>query len=268
MLTSTFVFLHGIGPATERRFWQAGLLDWQSFLAQPRVDGLSPARKAWYDGDLALAQSKLDTEQMHWFASRLPRREHWRFFQVCRSRTVYLDIETTGVSPHEGEVTIVGLHQNGRTVSLVQGDTLTEDRLQAEFDHCELLVTFFGTGFDVPYLCAKFPGLRLPTAHFDLCIAAHRLGLRGGLKRLEQELGVERDTALRGLDGWDAVRLWSQWRRGDHAALKLLLAYNAADTENLVPLAALIHEHLVTRFGPVGSSPMAASAPFVRACAP
>ncbi|MGQ0666312.1 MAG: ribonuclease H-like domain-containing protein [Nitrospiraceae bacterium] len=268
MLTSTFVFLHGIGPATERRFWQGGLLDWPSFLAQPRVDGLSPDRKAWYDGDLALAQSQLDAGRMHWFASRLQSREHWRFYDACRSRTVYLDIETTGASPHEGDVTVVGLHRNGRTSSLVRGESLTTERLQAELDPCELLVTFFGTGFDVPYLRAAFPGLRLPPAHFDLCFAARRLGLRGGLKRIEQEIGVEREPALRGLDGWDAIRLWSQWRRGNHAALELLLAYNAADTENLVPLTAFVHEHMMARFGPAAVRPVPSLASVARSCAP
>jgi uncharacterized protein YprB with RNaseH-like and TPR domain len=183
-------------------------------------------------------------------ASRLQPREHWRFYDTCRSRTVYLDIETTGASPRDGDVTVVGLHRNGRTISLVQGENLTAERLQQELDQCELLVTFFGTGFDVPYLRAKFPALRLPIPHFDLCFAARRLGLRGGLKHIEQEVGIEREAWLRGLDGWDAVRLWSRWRRRDHAALDLLVAYNAADTQNLVPLTALVYEEMMSRFGP------------------
>lgn len=258
MLTSTFVFLQGIGPATERRLWQEGLLDWQSFLKEPRVDGFSPGRKSWCDRELTLAQSQFDAGHLHLLASRLQTREHWRFYDTCRSRTVYLDIETTGASPRDEDVTVVGLHRNGRTISLVQGETLTTDRLQAEFDQCDLLVTFFGTGFDVPYLRAKFPRLQLPTPHFDLCFAARRLGLRGGLKHIEQEVGIEREASLRGLDGWDAVRLWSRWRRGDRTALDLLLAYNAADTENLVPLTALVYREMSSRFGPssVGPSPI------------
>jgi uncharacterized protein YprB with RNaseH-like and TPR domain len=264
MLTSTFVFLRGVGAATERRFWQEGLLDWQSFIAEPRVTGLSPERKAWYDRELACAQSWLDAGQLQRFAAHLQSREHWRFFDLCRSCTVYLDIETTGASPHEGEVTVVGLHRNGRTISLVRGDTLTADRLQAELESCELLVTFFGTGFDVPYLRAKFPELRLPVLHFDLCFATRRLGLRGGLKHIEQEMGLKRAPALRGLDGWDAVRLWSQWRRGDRAALDLLLDYNAADTANLVPLTALVYDQMMTRFGPPSVSSGLTPTPCVR----
>jgi uncharacterized protein YprB with RNaseH-like and TPR domain len=252
MLTSSFAFLQGIGPATERRLWQEGLHDWQSFLKQPRVAGLSPARKALYDRELALAQLEFDAGDLYALASRLQRREHWRFYDTCRSGMLSLDIETTSLTFHDrtDAVTVVGLHRNGRTISLVRGETLTADRLQAELDDCTLLVTFFGTGFDVPYLRAQFPQLRFAMPHFDLCLTARRLGLRGGLKHLEQEFGIERDPALRGLDGMDAVRLWSQWRQGDRAALDLLLAYNAADTENLVPIAGLVYKEMMARFGP------------------
>jgi hypothetical protein len=124
-----------------------------------------------------------------------------------------------------------------------------------ELDRSTLLVTFFGSVFDVPYLRAKFPRLRFPMPHFDLCLAARRLGMHGGLKHLEQALGLERAPSLCGLDGLDAVRLWSQWRQGDRTALDLLLAYNRADTESLVPLATLVYKEMMVRFGP--SSPTA-----------
>ena len=147
-------------------------------------------------------------------------------------------------------MTVVGLHRHGQTMSLVRGETLTAERLQAELDHCDLLVTFFGSVFDIPYLCAKFPGLRLPPWHFDLCFAARRLALQGGLKHIEQTLGIERSESIRGLDGWDAVRLWSQWSHGDLVARDQLLAYNRADTEHLVLLADRFAEDLMTQLGP------------------
>ncbi|MFO0705561.1 MAG: ribonuclease H-like domain-containing protein [Nitrospira sp.] len=257
MLTSTFVFLSGIGPATERRFWQDGLLTWRDFLTQSTAPGLSAHRKRWYDDALIDAESAFDKGRLDYFADRLPSREHWRFFELCEPDTLYLDIETTGTSPHDGDVTVVGLHRRGETIALVRGETLTTDRLQEELNGCRLLVTFFGTGFDVPYLRAKFPRLAITQPHFDLCFAARRLGLRGGLKHIETEVGIERTDNLRGLDGWDAVRLWSQWCAGDAAALDLLLAYNAADTANLAPLARHVYRELALRFGPesVGAVP-------------
>lgn len=250
MLTSSFIFLPGVGPVTERRWWQEGVLTWSQFLAYSAIPGLSMDRKRWYDEKLRAAQLFVEQGQIHQLASRFPRREHWRLYETCRSHAGYLDIETSGASPQEGDITVVGLHHHGRTLSLVQGENLTVARLQAELDHCDLLVTFFGSVFDIPYLCAKFPGIRLPSWHFDLCFAARRLALRGGLKHIEQELGIERNEAIRGLDGWDAVRLWSQWCHGDMIARDQLLAYNRADTEHLVLLADRFSEDLMTQLGP------------------
>ena len=250
MLTSSFIFLPGVGPVTERRWWQDGVLNWNRFLALSAIPGLSMARKRWYDDELRAAQSATEQGQFRQLASRFPRREHWRLYETCRSRAGYLDIETTGTSPQEGDVTVVGLHHHGQTMSLVRGETLTAERLQAELDHCDLLVTFFGSVFDIPYLCAKFPGLRLPPWHFDLCVAARRLALQGGLKHIEQTLGIERSESIRGLDGWDAVRLWFQWNHGDMVARDQLLAYNRADTEHLVLLADRFAEDLMTQLSP------------------
>src|SRR5207249_7709482 len=100
-----------------------------------------------------------------------------------RSHAVYLDIETTGGPPAYGEGTVVGLYANGRKTSLVRGKSLTEERLTSELSKYHLVLTFFGSVFDLPYLRAKFPGVVLDHPHIDLCFAARRLGLGGGLKR-------------------------------------------------------------------------------------
>jgi uncharacterized protein YprB with RNaseH-like and TPR domain len=152
--------------------------------------------------------------------------------------------------------------------SLVRGDNLTEDRLQAEFEQTDLLITFFGSGFDIPFLQTAFPRLNLKKPHFDLCFAARRLGLQGGLKFIEREMHIEREPGLEGLDGWDAVRLWQQWRGGDESALNLLLRYNAADTKNLAPLAELLYEQMVARYGPPSVGARYQPAPIVPAVNP
>ena len=100
-----------------------------------------------------------------------------------------------------------------------------------------------------------FPRLNLNKPHFDLCFAARRLGLQGGLKFIERELQIHREEAIEGLDGWDAVRLWHQWRGGDEEALDLLLRYNAADVRNLEPLAELLFQQMVARYGPASVGP-------------
>lgn len=250
MLTSTFVLLKGIGPGTERRLWEDGVTDWDIFLKQASVPGISSARKTWYDEDLSAAVSWLKAGRADLFGTRLKSRDHWRLFETFRHRTLYLDIETTGMSASTGHVTIVGLYRNGRMSSLVRGENLTEERLRDELDRTDLLVTFFGTGFDIPYLQAVYPRLDFKKPHFDLCFAARRLGLQGGLKVIERAVQIGRDADLEGLDGWDAVRLWHQWRGGDEAALDRLLRYNAADTRNLERLAEWLYERMVARYGP------------------
>ncbi len=255
MLTSTFVLLKGIGPYTERRLWQDGILDWETFLREPMVSGISPTRKSWYDSSLVIARSQLAEGRADFFGTCLKSCDHWRLFETFRQRTLYLDIETTGLSAHEGQVTVVGLYRDGHMSSLVWGDSLSEERLHAELEQTDLLVTFFGSGFDIPFLKTTFPRLNLRKPHFDLCLASRRLGLRGGLKQLERALQIERDAALDGLDGWDAVRLWQRWRGGDPAALDLLLRYNAADTRNLEPLAEQLYEQMLVRYGPPQSIP-------------
>ena len=56
--------------------------------------------------------------------------------------------------------------------------------------------------------------------------------LKGGLKKVEQKLGIARDTA--GMDGWMAVRLWWDYvNNDDKEALDTLLDYNREDVVNL-----------------------------------
>src|SRR5438094_768516 len=119
-------------------------------------------------------------------------------------------------------------------------------------EETERRFTFFGSRFDLPYLRATFPGVVLDHPHLDLCFAARRLGLDGGLKHIEGRMGIRRPPDLQGLDGWDAVRLWHAWSNGETAARDRWLRYNEADTRNLEPLAELLYSRLAARYGPKG----------------
>jgi uncharacterized protein len=249
MIESTFLFLNGIGRTTERRLWDQGIPTWREFLQQSSVRGLSAGRKALYDTEVRLALDQHALDNPRFFATCLKARDQWRLYEWLRHRAVFLDIETAG-GPY-GDVTVVGLFGNGRMLSLVRGDTLTEARLCQEVSQYDLIVTFFGSGFDLPYLQAMFPRFRIDQPHLDLCFAAKQLGLRGGLKQIERMVGIEREGALQGMDGWDAVRMWTRWRHSrDTEALELLLAYNEADCVNLQPLADLLYCRLLQQCRP------------------
>ena len=250
MLTSSFIFLKGIGEATEQALWDEGYTSWEYFLNKPTITRISAARKVQFDREVELAQSKLQAGDSAYFARTFKARDHWRLYHTFRHNTAYLDIETTGVPLPFGEITVVGIYGRGRMTTLIRGDTLTTTRLREELEGYDLLVTFFGSGFDLPFLRAKFPTLRLLQPHVDLCFAARRLGLKGGLKAIEKDLDCPRSPELDGLTGLDAVRLWEEWQHGHEASGELLIHYNQADTQNLEFVAETIYDRMIRQYGP------------------
>ncbi len=146
----------------------------------------------------------------------------------------YLDIETTGLSKYYHTTTMVGLFKDGVYRAFIAGGNL--DELADSLEGTDILVTFNGKLFDVPFLRSKMPDLPIPPVHLDLRFIVRRLGLQGGLKEVEKRLGVRRDSDVEGLDGYDATILWHRYCRGDDDALELLVRYNMEDTINLRPL--------------------------------
>ena len=205
------------------------------------------------------AERALSERNVRWFTQRLPPSEHWRLYPEFRNLTAFLDIETTGLSPYQGIVTVVAVHTPGTTRTFVADDNLEE--LPAYLKRFQLLVTFNGIMFDVPFLEHRFPQLIVPPAHIDLRYTLRRLGLSGGLKRIEQELGLGDRTGVEGVYGLDAVRLWEAYRRGNAAALERLIQYNRADTVNLEPLLEFAVRELERRLLPTPGRPSPSAAP-------
>lgn len=234
MLRATFQHLPGIGPVSEAELWRAGVRDW-SDLAGAHAPPTVPDRvRSRLPVDLASSERALAERDAAWFGRRLPEREHWRLYPTFAPETAFLDIETTGLSPYEGIVTVVTVHGAGATRSFVAGEDLEE--LPAYLRRYSLLVTFNGSRFDVPFLLTAYPHLRVPPVHIDLRFVLYRLGLSGGLKRIEERLGIGTRSGVEGIHGLDAVRLWQEFRRGNASALDRLVRYNRADTVNLEPL--------------------------------
>ncbi|HEY9720905.1 MAG TPA: ribonuclease H-like domain-containing protein [Oscillatoriaceae cyanobacterium] len=142
---------------------------------------------------------------------------------------LYLDVETT----YQGKLTVIGLHHAGiGTVQLV-GPEITTERLLDVLPMAICVYTYNGDRFDLPIIKAQL-GVDLKQRYrsVDLMHLCHRAKLYGGLKRVEERLGIGRK--LTGLSGKDAVALWYQYEKtGDEEALATLLAYNREDVENL-----------------------------------
>jgi len=148
----------------------------------------------------------------------------------------YLDIETTGLSCEDAGITVVGIYLvNGVDDRLVQlvGMDVTAGNLLESLEGVNRIYTYNGSGFDLPFIHGSLNvDLESLFTHHDLMLNCWRCNLYGGLKVVEQKLGIPRQ--LQGISGFDAVRLW--WRYldgGDLDALATLLEYNREDVMNL-----------------------------------
>lgn len=242
MIESSFCFLPGVGRTTERQWWQRGIGTWKEFLSSPSIPGIGPNRKARYDEALNQAKEHRAQEDARYFALHLQTSDQWRLYEWLRPRAVYLDIETNSF----GQIIVVGLYGQSGFTSLVQGESLTRQRLCDELTRYDLLVTFNGASFDLPLLLASIQGLPLDQPHIDLCLLGRQLGYRGGLKAIELQLGISRRADLCGMSGADAGQLWNRWRhRRDEEAKERLVAYNEADCVNLQTLGDLFYCKMV-----------------------
>lgn len=242
MIESSFCFLPGVGRETERRWWKAGLTSWDDFLTAKCIIGVGENRKTYYDRALEQAKLKRTEDDARYFGIHLPAHEHWRLYEWLRPRTVYLDVETNSF----GQITVLGFYGQDQYASFIRGESLDARRLGEVLRQYALLVTFNGSGFDLPMLLAAFPDLPLDQPHLDLCTIGRQLGYRGGLKIIERQLGLQRDSELQGMTGADACLLWNRWRHGrDQEARTRLLAYNQADCTNLEPLADMLYCQMV-----------------------
>jgi uncharacterized protein YprB with RNaseH-like and TPR domain len=244
MLTRTFVHLQGVGYATEARLWQEGAQDWEQFLRRPEALRQPRARLLRWAEEIGESMARLDAGDYAYFASRLASRDQWRAWPQFADRAAYLDIETTGASTFD-TVTVIGLYDGREMRQFVRGRNLAD--FARVIERYSLLVTFFGTGFDLPVLRRTFPDVRFDQLHIDLCFLLKRLGHGGGLKRVETQLGIQRSARTRGLSGWDAVRLWNEYRLGSWDALSLLLQYNEEDVVHMQRLLEFGYREMFAR---------------------
>ncbi len=251
MLTATFIHASGVGPATEQSLWAQGATSWDAYLAQAQDLRLAPRHKIALRETVEDSLAALEESRTDYFAQNLPKREHWRAVSHF-AKIGFLDIETDGGMSADS-ITVIGLYDGFESHFYIKGENLAQFAYDAQ-DY-DGFVTFFGTGFDVPFLKRRFPVMESVFAdrfHIDLCPLLKRLGHTGGLKRIESALKITRTPETDGLSGMDAVRLWRLYRRGGRDAedaKRLLLAYNQEDVVNMQALLGYALPRLEAKAG-------------------
>ena len=122
----------------------------------------------------------------------------------------FLDIETTGLSPEYNEITVVGINLcQGVDSHFNQfiGGEITADNILEALNGVNTLYTYNGSRFDLPFIQSRL-GIDLATLflHCDLMHTCWGNSLVGGLKCVEQQLGIPR--RLTGISGYQAIWLW------------------------------------------------------------
>ncbi len=164
----------------------------------------------------------------------------------------YLDIETNYVGQFTDQrlfrdsknhqLTVVGIRviaEPEDTFVQLVGEQISKAAVMGALTGADRLITFNGrsipdkikgyTGFDFPVIGAQL-GVVLDREfeHTDLCPECWKAGLYGGLKKVEEALGLKRE--LPGKDGLWAQETWRQYKAsGDARLLGELLAYNKED---------------------------------------
>ncbi|MBM3889983.1 MAG: exonuclease [Verrucomicrobia bacterium] len=244
MFRNSFIHIRSVGPKLERALWREGVVDWLTALDAP-LERIAHAKADAVKRGCEAALRALDRGEMEHFAARWPSQDVWRWLAEFQRQAVYLDIETDGHPKETGTITCVGLYDGRTPRMLVNGRDLGQ--LADALAPYRMVVTYNGGPFDLPFIRAKFPGIRLPPLHVDLCPTLRRVGLRGGLKGIERQVGLDRPEVVEEADGWTAVLLWRRHLAGDARALPTLVRYCAEDIVALQPLARLAYNrHLAS----------------------
>jgi hypothetical protein len=140
---------------------------------------------------------------------------------------LFLDIETTGFRPSDGELTTcVGWGDGGWGHWVNNG--MSPAALMAAGSNSYELVTFNGRAFDEPWLVDALGFPNHPN-HTDLRDEAAACGIAGGLKEIAQQLSILRPQELDQMEGRHAPKLWKSACKGNRCSLCNLLYYNAWD---------------------------------------
>ena len=241
MIQQSFIFLEGIGNGKEKKLWKQGVSDWQKYL-DFKANGVSSKTRIKHSLQIKQAERSLKEYDYSFFHKNLAQNQHWRLFNQVKDNLVYLDIETSG---YYGDITVIGMYDGNQTMTMVRGKNLDKELFNKTLAQYDGIVTFNGSSFDLPIIKKYFNTDFSNKVHIDLRHVCSKIGLVGGLKKIERDVGIKRADEVSDISGADAVYLWQQYRAtGNQKYLQLLVQYNEEDIVNLEPLAKKVISEL------------------------
>jgi uncharacterized protein YprB with RNaseH-like and TPR domain/predicted nuclease with RNAse H fold len=231
MIKNTFCFIPGIGPKTEKEFWKSGVFTWDDLERSFSSTKSKEVKRDIISNYISRAKDSLLKGDSSFFAKHLPNKEHWRLYKDFQDKTIFLDIETTGLSSYYDVITLIGTY-NGSDVKLFIRDNNLSD-INDYLSNYQIIVTFNGKIFDIPFVKKEFSKIEIPPIHIDLRFLAKSVGIPGSLKIVEKKLNITRDKSVEDMGGREAAVLWNRFVKGSEKALEELILYNIYDITNL-----------------------------------
>jgi uncharacterized protein YprB with RNaseH-like and TPR domain/predicted nuclease with RNAse H fold len=232
MLSSTFKYLPGIRRNAEARLWQQGIFTLDDLLhAESKQKDLFDGNDSPLVSKIKLFKEVIQTRDFDTLAALLRSEDYYRAALTFPEDTIFLDIETTGLSRFYDKITLIGWKFRSSYGAYIRGGDPRE--MLSAIERASVVVTYNGTTFDLPFVQKEFPKVQLPPIHVDLRYLAKRVGLTGGQKAVEEAIGVFRSKSVKAVEGEFAPVLWAQYRRGNMVAMKRLIQYNHADVHGL-----------------------------------
>jgi len=239
MLQNSYIHIPQVGYLTEKKIWSSGVKDWSGF----NMVDLPYYRKKHIKKFVDLSIDNLKNGNYSFFSSLMPKNEHWRCLESF-PKVAYLDIETTGLDRENDDITLIGVYDGSKVRSFIKGEDFI--KFKDYISSFPIIVTFNGSCFDLPFISSKL-GIKFDQLHVDLRFAYSKLGITGGLKKIESMFELKRSSETKNLDGFDAVTLWHKYVKGDDSALKLLKRYNEEDVIGLKILGKRAYSMLKDR---------------------
>ena len=216
MIEKSFIFLDGINYKKESNIWAQKIYSWDDFISRDKIKGISYFMKRHYDRLLIKAKKSLFLRDTSFFKDILPSMDTWRLYERFKNECLFLDIE----AGTRKRVEVIGLYDGESVVTLHKDYNLEKFFHSNFFNDFKLLITFNGSVFDLPIINEKL-GCILPNIpHIDLRFLCDKIGLKGGLKKIEKKLELERDVFF----------------ENRNKSLYNIISYNQSDVLNLKPI--------------------------------